>query len=126
MLCKSLVIKYIENLSEIDSFDVIARIVFDAPLISKDERARHFINKHLPEIDRYGEDIKRIILMLLEKYKHGSIEALSPRALTAPDLEKLSAFNKLKKTLGIRGIPKLFEDMRKKVYEIGLPFKSPL
>ena len=113
-------IKDIENLSEFDSFDVIARIVFNAPLVTKDERVKHFINKHIHDIDRYGEDIKRIVLMLLEKYKHGGIEDLSPKALTTPDMERLSAFKKLKDVLGIQGLPRLFEKVKEKVYEVSL------
>jgi type I restriction enzyme R subunit len=112
-------IKEIENLTDTDGFDVIARIVFNAPLITKDERVKYFINKHLSEIEQYGEDIKEIVFLLLEKYKRGGVEDLTPRALKTPDLEKHSALNKLKSKLGIEKIPVFFKNLRERLYAMG-------
>jgi len=111
-------IKEIEKMEDFDSFDIIARIVFNAPLITKDERIKHFINKHISEIDKYGEDIKEITLLILEKYKHGSIEDISPSVFRTPDMERYSALSKFKRKFGIQNIPKFFEKMKRSIYEI--------
>ena len=109
-------IRELEGLNDIDSFDVIARIVFNAPLITKDERIRYFINKHLSEIEQYGEDIKEIVFLILEKYKRGGIQDLSPRALRTPDLEKYSALSKFKARMGVNRISEFFDVLRAKLY----------
>jgi len=109
-------IRELEGLNDIDSFDVIARIVFNAPLITKDERIRYFINKHLSEIEQYGKDIKEIVFLILEKYKRGGIQDLSPRALRTPDLEKYSALSKFKAKMGVNQISEFFDVLRAKLY----------
>jgi len=111
-------IKQIENLDDIDGFDVIARIVFNAPLLTKDERIKYFINKHLSEIEQYGEDIKEIVFLLLEKYKRGGVKDLTPRALKTPDLEKRSALNRLKSKFGIEKIPTFFKSLKEGLYTL--------
>ena len=114
------VLKEIEDMEDIDSFDIIAHIVFNTPLITKDERVKHFINKHISEIDKYGDDIKEITLRLLEKYKYGNIEDISPKVFQTPDLVKFAALQKFKKKLGIENIPKFFEEIKHDLYDINI------
>ena len=114
------VLKEIEDMEDVDSFDIIAHIVFNTPLITKDERIKHFINKHISEIDKYGDDIKEITLRLLEKYKYGNIEDISPKVFQTPDLVKFAALQKFKKKLGVKNIPKFFEEIKHDIYNISL------
>lgn len=112
------IIKEIENMDEYDSFDIVAHLVFNIPLISKDERVKHFVNKHITKIDKYGEDIKEIILKLLEKYKYGDLEDISPKALVTPDLAKYAALQKFKNKMKREDIPRFLENIRKDLFEI--------
>ncbi len=112
------ILKDIEDMEDFDSFDIIAHIVFNTPLITKDERIKHFINKHISEIDKYGDDIKEITLRLLEKYKYGNIEDISPKVFQTPDLQEVSALDKFKEILGIRKISEFFKQIREELYEL--------
>lgn len=112
------ILKEIEDMENVDSFDIIAHIVFNTPLITKDERVKHFINKHSSEIDKYGDDIKEITLRILEKYKHGNIEDISPKVFKTPDLEKFDALQKFKNKFGIEYIPKFFERIKNNLYNL--------
>ncbi len=110
-------IRELENLREIDSFDVIARIVFNAPLITKDERIKYFVNKYLSKIDKYGNEIRDITLKILEKYKIGSIDDISPKALQTPDMQKISALQKLKHVFKLEKIPSYFGEIKERLFE---------
>lgn len=114
------IIKEIENMDEYDSFDIVAHLIFNIPLISKDERVKYFVNKHITEIDKYGEDIKEITLKLLEKYKYGDLEDISPKALITPDLAKYAALQKFKNKMKVENIPIFLEKIRKELFEINL------
>ena len=111
-------VKELDKLNDVDGFDIIARIVFNAPLITKDERVKYFVNKYLPKIDKFGEDIRYITLMLLEKYKIGSLDDLTPKALKTPDMERLSAMQKLKLAFNLEKIPTYFNKIKERLFEI--------
>ncbi|WP_035587050.1 EcoAI/FtnUII family type I restriction enzme subunit R [Hippea jasoniae] len=111
-------LKELDNLGHVDSFDIIARIIFNAPLITKDERIKYFVNKHLSKIDKYGEEIRYIVLRLLEKYKLGGIDDISPKALKTPDMEKISALNKLRSKFDLKTIPVFFNKLKEMLFEL--------
>ncbi len=111
-------VKELNKLNNVDGFDIIARIVFKAPLITKDERVNYFVNKHLNKIDKYGEDIRFIVLRLLEKYQIGGIDDISPKALRTPDMERMSAMNKLRSKFDLKSIPSFFSKLREMLFEL--------
>ncbi|WP_198005236.1 type I restriction-modification enzyme R subunit C-terminal domain-containing protein [Methanothermococcus okinawensis] len=109
-------IKKLENKLDYDTFDIIAHLVFDAPLLTKDERVNYFINSHIHHINKYGDDIREIAFSLLEKYKKGGIENISTNALKTPDMKRKNAITKLKNIFGLK-IPNFLGYIKKHIYD---------
>ena len=116
-------IKKLENKLDYDTFDIIAHLVFDAPLLTKDERVIYFINAHIHHINKYGDDIREIAFSLLEKYKKGGIENISTNALKTPDMKRKNALIKLKNALGLK-IPKFLNYIKKHIYDSEIYIKT--
>ncbi len=112
-------VRELDKLNDVDGFDIIARIVFNAPLITKDERVKFVLNKYIGEIEKHGKDIQHITFLLLEKYKYGGIEDISPRALNIPDIQKFSPLYIFKETFGMNGIINYFIQLKEHLYEMG-------
>jgi type I restriction enzyme R subunit len=64
--------------SDIDGFDVIGHIAFDAPIISRDERARALIELKQKFINSFPTEAREIIFDLIEQYKIGGVDDLKP------------------------------------------------
>lgn len=79
-------IKSIENLEDIDAFDVVAHIAFDAPLLTREDRVKHFMRQNAREIDQYGKEIGEAIREIMEKYKNSGEENLSAQAFLLPNM----------------------------------------
>jgi len=79
-------IRSIENLEDIDAFDVIAHIAFDAPLMTREDRVKHFMRQNAQDIDRYGKEIGEAIRDIMEKYKNNGEENLSAQAFLLPNM----------------------------------------
>ena len=82
-----------------DTFDVLAHVTFGAPLLTRDERARAFLNKKKQIIEALGERGQYVILTLLEKYRAGGIEQI-----TRPEVFEVPPFDKMGFLKGIAGI----------------------
>jgi len=111
-------IKETEKMEKSDTFDVIANMLFEEPLITRDERAEEYIKKNIGEISQNNVDIKDIILVILEKYKKGGIENINLRILLNEDMIQKNAYKILKNNLGADNIAKLFNDIKIGLYEI--------
>jgi type I restriction enzyme R subunit len=116
-------IRELESMDDADSFDIIAHLVFDAPLLTRNDRVNYFINKHLYKISKYGEDIKDIVLSMLEKYKRGGIDNISPKVLLTEDMKKRGALKKLKEKIGAKNIPNFMDKIKDWIYDNGIYFK---
>ncbi len=68
------------------------------------------------KLEQFEGDVREIILEVLEKYKKDGIENLSPEILTVGDMKRKNALTILKEKLGIKGISRLFEELRKDIY----------
>ncbi len=79
-------IKSIENLEDIDAFDVIAHLAFDAPLLTREDRVKHFMRQNSQSIDQYGKAIGEAIREIMEKYKNSGEENLSAQAFLLPNM----------------------------------------
>jgi type I restriction enzyme R subunit len=110
-------IKEAENLQDSDSFDVISHLVFETPLITMDDRAKHFLNTHMSEICQYGDEVKEIVFSMLEKYKKGGIETINSDIFTLPDMKEKNAFGILKKEIGTKNIGLFIKDIKKGIYK---------
>jgi len=79
-------IKSIDNLEDSDSFDVIAHLVFNAPLITRDDRVKQFMRGNETLINQYGPTIQETINDLLEKYRYSGEENLSSAVFSLPNM----------------------------------------
>ncbi|MGF7119561.1 type I restriction-modification enzyme R subunit C-terminal domain-containing protein [Methanobacterium oryzae] len=109
-------IKETENSEDSDTFDLIANMIFEAPLITRNERAEQYIKANIDEISQNDDEIKEIILMILEKYKKGGIENINLRILLNEDMLQKNAYNILKSKLEPLNIAKLFNDIKIELY----------
>ncbi len=111
-------IKEIEKIDKSDTFDVIANMIFEAPLITRKERAEQFIKENINEISQNDHEIKSIVLGILDKYKKGGIENIDLRILLSEDMIQKNAYNILKDRLGSLNIAKLFNDIKIGLYKV--------
>ena len=79
-------IKAIENLEDIDTFDILAYIAFNAPLLTREDRVKHFMRLNAEDIDRYGAEVGEAIRDIMEKYKTGGEENLSAEVFMLPNM----------------------------------------
>lgn len=79
-------IKSIENLNDSDSFDVVAHLAFNAPLLTREDRVKHFLRQNDQLVNRYGETIRETVNDILDKYKYSGEENLSPQVFMLPNM----------------------------------------
>ncbi|KKR00852.1 MAG: Type I site-specific deoxyribonuclease, partial [Microgenomates group bacterium GW2011_GWC1_39_12] len=106
-------IKSIENLEDIDSFDVVAHIAFDAPLMTREDRVKHFMRHNAKDIDRYGKEIGEAIREIMEKYKNSGEENLSAQAFLLPNMNAKKEAIQAKYPEGLYGF---IHTLKQKVY----------
>lgn len=92
----------IDNLEDSDSFDIISHIAFDAPLLTREDRIKHFVRQNEEAISVYGEAIKEAIHDIMDKYKYSGEESLSAQVFMMPDMfgKKQAIQQKYPKGLG--------------------------
>ena len=83
-----------------DAFDVLAHVAFGAPLLTRDERAKAFLNKKKQLVDALGDRAKEVILALLDKYRVGGVEQI-----TRAEVFRLPPFDKMGY---LRGVAEIF------------------
>jgi len=111
-------IKEVEKAEESDTFDVMANMVFETPLITRKERAERYIKENIDEISHKDEEIKTIVISVLDKYEKGGIENINLRILLSEDMIQKDAYTILKDKLGSINIAKLFKDIKMELYDI--------
>lgn len=79
-------IKSIDNLEDSDSFDVITHLVFNAPLLTREDRVKNFLRQNDELINRYGEQLRNVVYEVLDKYKYSGEENISPQLFILPNM----------------------------------------
>ncbi|MCD6305395.1 MAG: DEAD/DEAH box helicase family protein [Deltaproteobacteria bacterium] len=103
-----------------DAFDIIAHVAFDAPIMSRDDRAQALLNEKQQFITSFNEIAKEVLLNLLEKYKIGGIDEISYDALDSPDIKKIGKLKEIIDSFG--GMDKFIhtlESISEGLYGIG-------
>lgn len=111
-------IKEIEKTEESDTFDVIANMIFESPLITRNERADLYIKENIDKISHNNEEIKAIIFSILDKYRKGGVENINIRILLNEDMLQKNAYNILKSNIGPENVVKLFNDIKSGLYSL--------
>jgi type I restriction enzyme R subunit len=103
--------------SDIDGFDILAHIAFDAPIISRDERARVLIELKKEFINSFPKEGREIILDLIEQYRIGGIEELTPEVFKIWRFyKKYGGLENVLKKLRIKDLQSLFEQLKRGIY----------
>lgn len=108
-------IKSIENLEDIDAFDVIAHIAFNAPLITREDRVKHFMRENAQSIDQYGKVVGEAIREIMEKYKTSGEENLSAQAFLLPNMNAKKEAIQANYPTGLSGFVR---SLKEKIYTL--------
>ncbi|MHA1609506.1 MAG: EcoAI/FtnUII family type I restriction enzme subunit R [Candidatus Njordarchaeales archaeon] len=99
--------------SNVDEFDLIAHILFNAPILTRDERARALLDLKREIIEKYGAKAREIIFELIDRYRIAGIDEISdPGIFRTPPFDKMGA---------LKGIIKIFgglEPLKEAIQEI--------
>ena len=75
---------------EADAFDLLCHVAYNAPLLTRRQRAEKLKRTKQDFFDRFGPDARRVLGELLEKYAdHGTGEFVIPDALKIPPISEL-------------------------------------
>jgi type I restriction enzyme R subunit len=81
--------KLIER-EDADFFDVLAHITFDAPIISRDERAQAIEIRKQEFLSSFGQEAQPVLLALLDQYRIGGLEDISRKEVFAlPEFQEI-------------------------------------
>jgi type I restriction enzyme R subunit len=103
---------------EADQFDLLAHIVYDRPLRTRRERARAFETRERAFLDRYQEEVREVILALLDKYRIGGVEQLcDPRVFrTSPFREIGQAPEVIRRFGGTDQLQGALDEVQRRLY----------
>lgn len=103
----------IVKIPDADTFDIIAHVAFNVPIMTRDERANAFINKRSVFLNALGDKAQEIIFSLLDKYRIGGVEQISrPEVFRVPPFDKMGY---------LRGVAQLFggfKELRRALGEV--------
>ena len=99
--------------SDVDEFDLIAHLLFNAPLVTRDERARALLDMKREILERHGERVREVILELVDRYRMAGIDEITdPRVFRTPPFDRMGA---------LKGVIELFgglEELKKAIRDI--------
>lgn len=72
-----------------DSFDILASLGFEKEIISRDERAASFENLQQRFLSSYRPEARKVLEILLDKYRLEGIEEISPEAFRVVPFDKM-------------------------------------
>jgi len=98
------------KMPDADALDVIAHIAFGVPMLTRDERARAFLNAKHRVISALGQKAQEVVLSLLDKYRAGGIEQI-----TRPEIFEVPPFDKLGYLRGVAGIFGGMENLKRAI-----------
>lgn len=109
----------VTNQPDADPFDLLMYIAFNAPLRTRRERADYVKKTKKDYFDKYGNDAREIIIMLLDKYtEFGMIQLTDQNILKIPPISQKGSLSEIAKYFG--GAKKLLQvisDLQKFLYE---------
>ena len=99
------------KMPDVDEFDIIAHILFDVPIVSRDERARALLTMKREFFERYGPQAREVLLELVDRYRMAGIdEVTDPKVFRTPPFDKMGYLQGVIKIFG--GIEQLKEAIR--------------
>ena len=103
--------------SDIDDFDVLAHIAFDAPIISRDERARALIELKQRFISSFSPEARTIIMDLIEQYKFAGVEELKPEVFKIHHfVQKYGGIKNIIDKFNKKDLTSIFNQLKENIY----------
>lgn len=100
-----------------DTFDILAHIAFDAPILSRDERAVAFRNLQGHFLSAFGLEAQDVLLILLEKYRLAGINEIQPKIFDVPPFDRMGyAPGVIRRFSGAEPLKKALLQMQKRIY----------
>jgi type I restriction enzyme R subunit len=94
-----------------DEFDLIAHVLFKAPVITRDERAQALIAMKEDFFKKYGPNAQEVLFELVDRYRIAGVEEVTnPRIFRTPPFDKMGALRGVVEMFG--GMDKLKEAIR--------------
>ena len=95
-----------------DEFDLVAHILFNAPIISRDERARALLDLRKGFFEKYGANVREVLLELVDRYRIAGVDEITdPRIFRTPPFDKMGYLKGMIKIFG--GLKQLKEAIKK-------------
>jgi len=77
------------KMPDVDTFDLLAHLAFNAPILSRDQRVQRMLNLHQSFLNSFGTDAREVLLTLLEKYRIGGIEEIRAEVFRIPPFDRI-------------------------------------
>ncbi|SRR5579875_1963134 len=104
----------------VDSFDLLAHIAFNGPLLTRDDRAEAFLTREQRFIQAYDPLAREVILALLSKYRLAGIQEM-----TNPMIFRLSPFREMGQASGVIkrfgtvvNLRKALDEIQRRLYDV--------
>jgi len=100
-----------------DTFDLLAHIAFNAPIITRDERAKALVNLKSGFLESFGPEAKEVLLILLEKYRVAGVGEITPEVFGVPPFDKKGYVLGVAKIFGgLDKLKKVINEIQKGLY----------
>lgn len=102
-----------------DEFDIICHLAFDAPPLTRKERINNVKKRNC--FAKYGDEAKRIIDTLLDKYAEtGVVNIEDTKILDVPEFSKFGRKAKIMRLFnGAKGYEEAIQEIETEIYNIG-------
>lgn len=112
------VLSLIEKVPEADEFDLLAHLLFDAPIVTRDERAELFLEAKKEFLKKIGEEKKEVILNLIDHYRlYGLSEIEDPKVFELPSFKEYGGLKGIAKLFGgVKALKRILEEIEKGLY----------
>jgi type I restriction enzyme R subunit len=105
------------GLSDADTFDLLAHLAFGGPIRTRSDRARAFENREQSFLNGYGEEARRVILELLDKYRAGGIEQVDAEAFSVSPFSEWGGAVRISRLFGgPAALGKALREVRERIY----------
>ncbi|MEM2998238.1 MAG: DEAD/DEAH box helicase family protein, partial [Thermoproteota archaeon] len=101
-----------------EEFDLIAHILFKAPVLSRDERARALLDLQREFLEKYGPNAREVILELVDRYRIAGVDEITdPRIFRTPPFDKMGALKGVIEIFGgLEPLKEVIQDIEKGLY----------
>jgi type I restriction enzyme R subunit len=89
------------NQAEADPFDLLCHLAFNAPLLTRKQRAERLRKGKADVFDQYGPEARTILEALLDKYaEHGTSQFTMPDVFEVPPISQFGNLSEIAKKFG--------------------------